>query len=131
MTSVLTGQSGFFAYDPSLGFNDLVNLSQYFYKVEEVVPGKIPTVNCLYIQYRDLGKVTLTFTLTGTDDNQTIVSVSTVVTLGNTVATGRIMTLPSVGLSLTAQNLQLSFLRAAGAGKLAIIKLILKGQVEQ
>jgi len=52
------------------------------------------------------------------------------VILGNRVATGRIMTLNTLGITFTAQNLQLSVSRAPGAGNLALIKLILVGTVE-
>jgi hypothetical protein len=130
MTSIVTGQAGLYAFDPSLGFNDLVNPANYFFKVEEVIPGRTPTVSHIIVSYRDLGLVTVTFTLTGTNDLQQIISNSVTVVLGNRVPTGRIMTINTIGLSLTGQNLQLSFNKAPGAGSLALVKILLVGTVE-
>lgn len=131
MVNVATGQTALYAYDPSLGFNDPFNASTYFYKIEEVVPGKTPTVNSLILVYRDLGLASVTFNLTGTNDNQQIVSATTgPLVIGNLVPTGRIMTRNNIGLTLTAQNLQLSWFRAANGGPVSIVKVILTGQVE-
>ena len=130
MTSVVTGQGGLYAFDPTTGYNDTTNPANYFYRIEEVVPGKTPTVNELIVVYRDLGLVTVTFTLTATNDDGKIVSNSAVVSLGNAAPTGRVMTKNNIGLTLTGQNLQLSFSRAANAGPLAIVKVLLKGTVE-
>jgi hypothetical protein len=131
MVNVSTGQAGLYAFDPSLGFNDQSNPSNYFYKMEEIVPGKTPTVSKLIVSYRDLGLVAVTFTLTGTNDLQQVVSATTgSVILGNLVPTSRIMTRNDIGLTLTAQNLQLSWTRAAGAGSLSIVKIIMTGTVE-
>jgi len=130
MVNVATGQAGLYAFDPILGFNDANNPSNYFFKVEEVVPGKTPTVSKIIVVYRDLGLVTVTFNLTGTNDNQQIAKATTVVVLGNRIATGRIMTLNNIGLTLTAQNLQLSINRAPNAGSLAIVKIVMCGTVE-
>jgi len=87
-------------------------------------------VSKLIVTYRDLGLVTVTFNLTGTNDLQQVVSSKTTVILGNLSPTGRITTRNDVGLTLTAQNLQLSLSRAPGAGSLSIIKLVLVGTVE-
>jgi hypothetical protein len=130
MVNVATGLAGLYAFDPTQGYNDAVNPANYFFKVEEVVPGKVPTVNKLIIVYRDLGLVTVTFTLTATNDDQKIVSNSTSVILGNLQATGRIMTRNDIGFTLSGQNQQLSLSRAPGAGNLALVKLILCGTVE-
>ena len=132
MTVVATGVSGLYAFDPSLGFNDPVNLSQYFYKVEEIVPGKTATINSMYVVYRDLGIVAVTFNLTATNDNAQIVTATTgLLTLGNLIATGRIITRNNIGLTLTGQNFQLSWIRQPNAGQLSIIKCVLTGNVEQ
>lgn len=131
MTSVSTGQAALYAYDPGLSFNDPSNASTYFYKMEEVAPGKTPTVNSLILIYRDFGIATVTFNLTGTNDDQKVVSATTgPLVIGNLIPTGRIMTRNNIGLTLTAQNLQLSWVRAAGAGSVSIVKVILTGQVE-
>lgn len=131
MISALTGQAALYAYDPGLGFNDPNNGSVYFYKIEEVAPGKTPTVNSLILIYRDLGFASITFNLTGTNDLQQVVNATTgPLVIGNFTPTGRIMTRNNIGLSLTAQNLQLSWVRVANGGPVSIIKVILTGQVE-
>lgn len=131
MVAAATGQAGLYAFDPTIGFNDLINPSNYFYKVEEVIPGRTPTVNKIVVTYRDLGLVVVTFNITGTNDLQKVVSATTgPIILGNLSATGRIMTRNDIGLTLSAQNLQLSFTRAAGAGPLSIVKILLCGTVE-
>jgi hypothetical protein len=130
MVNAVTGLAGLYTFDPTLGYNDPTNPANYFFRVEEVVPGKTPTVSKLIVVYRDLGLVTVTFTLTGTNDLQQIVSASTTVILGNLLPTGRITTRNDIGLTLTAQNLQLSLSRAPGAGNLALVKLIMVGTVE-
>jgi hypothetical protein len=131
MVDAATKLAGLYSFDPTSGFNDPRNPSNYFYRMEEIVPGKTPTVNRLIVTYRDLGLAAVTFTLTGTNDLQQVVSANTgIVVLGNPVPTGRIMTRNDIGLTLTAQNLQLSWFRAANAGPLSIIKIIMCGTVE-
>lgn len=132
MVNVLTGQSGLYAFDaPQGGFNDLTNPSNYFYRMEVIVPGKTPTVNSLIVEYRDLGIVGVTFNLTGTNDDQKIVSATSgLIVLGNLIPTVRIMTRNAIGITLSAQNLQLSWTRAAGAGALSICRIIMCGTVE-
>jgi len=132
MIDIRTGQSGLYAFDaPAGGYNDLNNPSNYFYRVEEIIPGKTPTVSKIVVSYRDLGPVRVTFNLSGTNDNQQVVSVSTgKILLGNQIPTGRIMCRNDIGLTLTAQNLQLSWTRAPGDGPLSIVKILMYGTVE-
>lgn len=131
MINTQTGIAGLYSFDPAIGYNDLNNPSNYFYRVEQIVPGKTPTVNGLIITYRDLGPVIVTFNLSATNDLGKVVTQTTgPLSLGNSPATGRIVTLNNVGLTLTGQNFQLSFTRAAGAGQLAIVSIIMSGTVE-
>lgn len=130
MININTGIAGLYAFDPTVGFNDPNNPSNYSFKVEEVAAGATPTISKLIVSYRDLGLVTVTFTLTGTSDDQKVVSNSATVILGNLLPTGRIMTRNDIGLTLTAQNLQLSVSRAAGAGAMSIVELTLVGRVD-
>jgi len=125
--SFLSGDLYFF--DVS-NFNDPDTGSFYFWKVEEIIPGRTPTCNRQMITYRDLGVVNVTFTLSGYDQNtQAPVSESSPQTLGTVAATGKLCTLV-LGLSLTAQNLQFSVGRAANAGPLSVVKVRLEGEVE-
>lgn len=127
----ITGQAGLYAYDPGLGFNDFTNGSSYFYKVEDVVSGKTPTVNSMILVYRDLGLAVVTFNLTASTDDQKVVSATTgPLVIGNAIPTGRIMTRNAIGLALTGQNLQLSWVRQPNGGSVSIVKVILSGTVE-
>jgi len=131
MVNAITGQAGLWAFDPTLGYNDTTNPANYFYRMEEVIPGKTPTVNHIIVSYRDLGLVTVTFNLTATNDNQQVTMQSSgPIVLGNRRATGRIMCRNDIGLTITGQNIQLSWTRAPGAGSLSIVKIIMVGQVE-
>jgi hypothetical protein len=132
MIDTRTGASGLYAFDaPNGGYNDLNNPSNYFYRMEEIIPGKTPTVNGLVVVYRDLGPVRVTFNISASNDLGNVITATTgIVSLGNTVPTGRIITRNNIGIAITGQNLQLSWTRAAGAGPLSIVKILMYGQVE-
>jgi hypothetical protein len=121
--------AGFYAFDPASGFNDTTDASSHSYRVEEIIAGRTPTVSRLIVTYRDLGPVIATFSLSGTTDSQTVVSNSVSLNLGNPIPTGKLMTVV-IGLTLTAQNLQLTVSRGAGAGALSLAKVVLCGRVE-
>jgi len=118
----------FYQFDIT-NFNDATVPSSYSCKVEDVIAGRTPTCSRVIVSYTDLGVVNVTFTLSGTNDAGALDSISQVVTLGNTIPTGKMLT-KVIGLALTAQNLQLSVLRAANAGPLSIVKIRLEGEVE-
>lgn len=130
-----TGAVGFYAFDPAGGYNDPNASSFYNWKVEDVMPGRTPTISRVIVTYRDLGKVTAVFMLTGTNDAQQVVGGVTgngsmqSVPLGNAIATGKLMT-KVIGIQLTAQNMQLTAIRPAGAGPLSIVKVVMCGRVE-
>ena len=134
MFDATTGRVAFYAFDPSAGFNDPVSGGFYSFKVEEVIPGRVPTIRKIIVQYRDLGAATATFTLSGTlfvsPNGQTLVTKSTQVSLGTAAATGKIMT-ALVDLVLTGMNLQLVITRAANSGPLSFSKIILCGSIER
>ena len=130
MQSIFGGAVAFYAFDPSGGFNDAQAGGFYSFKVEEVIPGRVPTVSQIIVVYRDLGPVLALFSLSGTSDAQQVVGPqSVVVSLGNAVPTGKIMT-KIVPLFLTAMNLQLTVTRGQGSGPLSVVKVILCGRVE-
>lgn len=135
MLNAQTGIVSFFSFDPNNGYNDPAASSFYTFKVEEVIQGRTPTISRVVVSYRDLGQVSAVFTLTGTNDAQQVVGGLTgngsmqVVQLGNALPTGKIMTV-LIGISLTAQNIQLMVTRAAGAGPLSITKILMCGRVE-
>lgn len=117
------------AFDPAAGFDDPSDAGSYFWRVEELMVGRKPTISRLFVTYRDLGLVTVTFTLTGVQDDQTVVTNSATVVLGNASPTGFLMT-KEVDLPLSGMNMQLSVARAAGVGPLSISKIKICGRVE-
>lgn len=136
--------TGFYAFDPGnwlgllpgetgaptqAGFNDQVDGSSYTYRVEEIAVGRKPTVSRLFVTYVDRGQISVTFTLTACQDDQTVVTNSTTVVLGNVTPTFALLT-KEVDLPLSGMNMQLSWSRAAGAGELAIAKIKMIGNVE-
>jgi hypothetical protein len=138
MQDATTGACGLYAFDPLFGFNDPVNPSVHSYKIEEVMHGRTPTISRIILTYRDLGRVTVSFILTGTQDNGTAATPATIVAqLGNVQQTNKLYTTffdntNSVStLPLTAQNIQLTIRREANAGALSIVKVTLCGRIEK
>ncbi|HEX4503168.1 MAG TPA: hypothetical protein VH187_18700 [Scandinavium sp.] len=112
-------------------FNDPNSSSFYSWKKEDVICGRQPTVNRLYISHRDFGVCPITATLTGNNDSGKVISQSIPVTLGTTAASGVIITTVFDQIAFTAQNPQLSVSRAANAGTMSITKVRMEGQVER
>jgi hypothetical protein len=134
MLNFATGIIGFFAFDPSGGFDDPSASSFYNFKVEDVIQGRTATVSRVIFTYRDLGLAKAIFVLTGTQDNKVVGGLTgsgsmQIVSLGNVLATGKLMT-QFVDISLTAQNIQLQIVRAAGSGPVSIAKVLMCGRVE-
>jgi hypothetical protein len=114
--------------DPT-NFDDPLLGGFYFWKVEDVIAGRTPTINRVIISYRDLGVATFTLVITGTLDSGVVVNISQPVTVGTSAASGKIAT-AVVGISQSGQNLQVSIARSPGSGPLSITKLRLEGKVE-
>ncbi len=115
-------------FDPT-NFDDPATGSSYSYRVEDVGRLRTPTIRRIGLIYRDLGSVTLTFTLTGSNDSGQPVSASTTATFGGNADSKLYVKL--VDLTLTAQLLQLSISRAAGGGPMALCSVSLIGEVEE
>lgn len=124
----LSPGAALFIFDPT-NFNDAISGSFYDWKVEDVIAGRTPTINRVILSYRDLGVASLFVNLSGTNDQGQAVNSSQTIQIGNTVPLGIILT-TLVGISLTAQNLQLSIVRAANAGPVSITKVRMEGKVE-
>jgi hypothetical protein len=122
------GNGVIWTLDPT-NFNDPASMSFYNWKVEDVIAGRVPTINRVIISYRDLGVANPNFTLSGTNDQGQAVSLTVPVTIGNTVPLGIILT-TIVGIAFSAQNLQLSMERDANAGPVSITKVRMEGRVE-
>ena len=129
MQETAGGATGFYAFDPSAGYDESQSGGFYSFKIEEVLPGRTPTIGQAIIKYRDLGVAVLGLMFTGVEDDQQIVSKTVMTMLGNVVPTNRIMT-KIVGVGFTAKDVQLTLQRGAGAGPVSIVKLVLCGRVE-
>lgn len=129
MQDLNTGETNFYAFDPLFGFDDPIAPSMHSFRVEDLIAGRNPTVNRMILTYRDLGPFKATFTLTGTNDAQKIVSKSIQVTGGNTPATNKLFT-KFYGIELTAQNIQATWSRLPNSGPLSIVKTVLVGRME-
>jgi hypothetical protein len=116
-------------------FSDGSTISFYSYKVEEIVAARTPTCSRQMITYRDMGIANLTASLSGTlspvgDTNiPTLKTISETFQIGTAGATQKIFTILR-SLELTAQDLQYTLTRQAGAGPVSIIKTRLEGRVE-
>jgi hypothetical protein len=138
MQSVATGVCSLFAFDPLFGFNDPVNSSAHTFKVEEIQHGRTPTISRIVVTYRNLGVVTVSFIISGTNDSTGEDFTATLTaTIGTTVPTNRLRTTlfdasnAKSTLPITGQNLQLTVRREANAGPLSITKITLCGRVER
>jgi hypothetical protein len=118
----------FASYDPT-NFNCEENCI-YNFKMEDVKPGRSIDVHKVYIQYRDIGKVTVSFTVTATlYDRVKDVSKIVVKTVPKTFGGKADNNIYSkfIDLKITGERPQLSILRKANAGPLAIITAMLVG----
>ena len=137
MQNIAGGAIGFYAFDPSVGYNDPNAGGFYAFKVEEIIPGRVPTVRKIIAVYRDLGPAQATFQLFGvtpdkslaTVDGAVISSAPLTVAFGTAAMTGKLMT-KLIDLALTGMNLQLVITRAANGGSLSFAKIIMCGNVE-
>lgn len=111
-------------------FNDSTTGSSYYFKAEDIIADRVPTIRRVIITYRNLGVATLTITLTGIDDNGAVVTNSITATLGSVAANGNLLTYFG-DITLTAFRPQLSITRAANGGPIAISTIVLVGRVEQ
>lgn len=123
------GAVGIAIYDTT-SYDDPNDASSYSYRIEDVIPGRMPTVRRVILNYRDLGPALLTVAIDGTDDNQQPVVQSVKVQLGNTVPTLEPM-IKLVDITVTCFQPQLTLSRAAGGGPIDIISATLVGEVEE
>ncbi len=128
-TNISSGLTEYRTFDPTQPPNDPNLPSSYTWRIEQGNQYTNPTVRKLFWTFFDLGRVSVTWTLTGVTELQTVASQSVAIGVGNLVPTKAVMTV-EVDLNLTAMNLQLSVLRAAGAGPLSILKVTLVGNVD-
>jgi hypothetical protein len=135
--NINTQQVEFHAFDPTQGYNDPLASSEYFWRYEKIqgMEGssggyRQPTIRRLIVTYRDLGQVTTTWTITGSNDLGKVVSNSVSVGWGNKVPTGRLMT-TAINIVLTCMMPQISVFRDKNAGPLSIAQMFPVGTIEE
>ncbi len=127
----LTGRFCFLYYDPN-DFNCEDDCTYYF-RMEDVQAGRAIDVHKVYFQYRDLGAVKFTTTVTATQydkatKTEKINTQSVSVTWGK--GDGKIHSY-FVDLKVVGERPQLSVFRAANAGPLSFIRGLLIGHSDE
>lgn len=130
MVNIQTGNAFLGAFDTT-SFDDPQQGSTITFKTEDIVPFRVPTVRRVLLVYRDLGPATLTVSITTTNDNGVVQTVSVPgVTIGNTVATGKLLT-KFVDLQATGFRPTLSLTRAPGGGPVSLSIVAFNGVIEK
>lgn len=122
----------FFAYDTT-DF-DCEEDCVYNFKMEDVKIGRVCDIHKVYFQYRDIGKVTMTWTVSAyllnrTTGKESFPSKSKTVTVGG-LSDNKIHS-KFVDLKITGERPQLSLLRKANNGPLAIITAMFVGNMSE
>jgi hypothetical protein len=117
-------------FDTTVPPNDTLFPSGYSWRTEQIKPYLSYTVRGIIWTFTDLGQVSVTWTLTGVDENFDVVSVSASLGVGNAVPTGRIMS-TRVDLGPQAMmNQSLSVSRLAGEGPLSVVQVYMFGAAD-
>lgn len=125
-----TGQLEYRTFDVTVPFNDPALGSEYFFKIEEVLPYRNPSVRSVIVTYFDMGVLTLAFTITSSDDNQTVKTQTVTKKLGNAIPTKRLLA-QRIDFLTTGQLIQLSMKRAPNGGVMQIAKVVMGLDVEK
>ena len=127
--SIANNRTEYHAFDPAMGFNDPLAASSYSWRVEQIKPYRQASIRRIIVCYRDLGRVSVTFTVKGSDDFGNVISTSTAIGWGSPSPTNRLFMI-AVDLVFTGQLPQLSVLREANAGPVSIVQAVLIGECE-
>jgi len=114
----------------STDFDDPVDTAYYSFRMEEVIPNRVPTVRRVILQYRDLGEATITALLTATNDKGQVLASTKTNDIGNALPTNTILT-SFFDIEITGFRPQLAFTRNSGAGPLSIVSVTMVGEVEE
>jgi len=128
--NIVTGLTEYRTFDVTVPFNDPMLGSSYSFKVEEIAVYRNPTIRSVLVTYLDMGLLTLDFTITYSNDNQTIGQQTVTKKFGNVIPTFRLMA-QRVDFTATGQLLQLSFSRAPNAGVMRIAKVVMAVEGEE
>ncbi len=122
--NIANNQMEYRTFDSGRVPNDQLLPSSYSWRVEQANAYEQFTIRRIIWTFTDLGQVTATWTLTGVNDAQEVISASTSLGVGNNPATGRIMTVP-VDILLVGLNMQLSISRKANDGPLSVLSVLM------
>lgn len=126
-----TGTAGIvLAYYDETTLNDSADGRQYIFRAEDITAYRVPTVRRVIITYVDLGVATVTATINGVNDDNTLVSATAMATIGTAGATGRLMT-KFIDLQATCFRPQLTISQIANGGPLQLSTVMLTGTVEK
>jgi hypothetical protein len=128
--NVANNQMEYRTFDVGAVPNDKILPSSYSWRVEQANAYQQYTIRRIIWTFTDLGQVTATWTLTGVNDAQQVISASTALGVGNNPATGRIMTVP-VDILLVGLNMQLSVSRNANDGPLSVLSVLMITDIPQ
>jgi len=123
------GGSAFIGTFSPNSWDDQFNPSTYYYRKEDVIVGRQPTVRRVILVHRDLGLATVFVNLQGTNDNYQVVTATKQASLGTTNASQDLYT-AFVDITLTCFRPQLWLFRPAGGGPVSIVSATLIGEVE-
>jgi hypothetical protein len=124
------------------GFNDMVNGSFHYFRIEEIKTMRVPTFRRVGIIYRDLGVATIQIALSAVNDSGAVVyntpsggapsptNAYPSFTIGTAAASQRLVQ-KFLDTRITGSLPQLGILRAAGAGPVSISKMWLSAEVEE
>lgn len=111
-------------------YNDAAVGSSLTFRVEDVEPNRVPTVRRVILDYLDYGVATITVRISASNDNGIVNTVSVPVIIGSVAAGGAIKT-KFVDLTITGFRPQLAISRAANAGPMALVRVVMVGESEQ
>lgn len=131
--NLVTGKTEYRTFDVKLPFNDPTLGSFYFWKIEELLAYRNPTVRTVIVTYKDVGIVNTVWTITAAQDDQSVISQSVKMQLGNAIPTNRLLAqrIDFSNPPVTGQLVQLSVFREANAGPLQIAKVVMQVEIEE
>ena len=118
------------SYYDTTSFDDATDNATYVFKAEDIAADRVPTVRRVIITYIDLGVASLIVTVSGVNDLGASTSSQATVSIGTAGATGVLATVYA-DLAVTCYRPQLTIVRNAAGGPVAISHVVMTGTVER
>jgi len=126
-----TGNAGIvLAYYDETTLNDANDGRQYIFRAEDIIADRVPTVRRVIITYVDLGVAMVTATINGVDDDGTLVTAASTVSIGTAGATGRLLT-KLIDVTATCFRPQFTISQGLNAGPLQLSTVMMTGTIEK